>query len=65
MKKMAGSLTMIIITQRISSAKDADLIIVLEDGKITAKGTHDELIQKDGLYKRVYELQTKGGEEDE
>ncbi|MBQ1305263.1 MAG: ABC transporter ATP-binding protein [Erysipelotrichales bacterium] len=65
LKKMAGSLTMIIITQRISSAKDADLIIVLEDGKITAKGTHDELIQKDGLYKRVYELQTKGGEEDE
>ena len=65
LKKMSGSLTMIIITQRISSAKDADRIFILEDGKITASGTHEELIARPGLYKRVYDLQTKGGESDE
>lgn len=65
LKKMSGSLTMIIITQRISSAKDADRIFILEDGKITAEGTHEELIARPGLYKRVYDLQTKGGESDE
>ncbi len=49
--------TMIIITQRIASAKDADKIVVLEDGKITSVGKHADLIKKDGLYKRIYDIQ--------
>lgn len=50
--------TTIIITQRISSAKDADQIYVLEDGRITQSGTHMELIGQEGLYKRIYEIQS-------
>lgn len=57
-------LTMLMITHRISSAKKADFIIVLEDGQITQQGTHAQLIQQEGLYKRIYELQNEGGESD-
>lgn len=49
--------TKIIIAQRISSAKDADKIIILKDGKIDDIGTHEELISRPGYYKEVYELQ--------
>ncbi len=49
--------TMIIITQRIASAKDADLIVVLEQGKITSVGKHADLINQEGLYKRIYDIQ--------
>ncbi len=49
--------TKIIIAQRISTARHADKIIVLKDGKILEQGTHDELILKDGYYREVYELQ--------
>lgn len=49
--------TKLIIAQRISTAKYADKIIVLKDGKILEQGTHDELIQKDGYYREVYDLQ--------
>lgn len=49
--------TKIIIAQRISSAKDADRIIILKDGKIAEMGTHDELIRTGGYYSEVYELQ--------
>jgi ATP-binding cassette subfamily B protein len=49
--------TKIIIAQRISSAKDADRIIILKDGKIAEMGTHDELIKTGGYYSEVYELQ--------
>ncbi len=51
--------TTFIITHRISTAKDADLIIVLEDGKISEIGKHEDLVNKKGLYKRIYEIQTK------
>jgi ATP-binding cassette subfamily B protein len=49
--------TKIIIAARISSAKDADCIIVLQDGKIAQRGTHDELLKSDGYYREVYDLQ--------
>jgi ATP-binding cassette subfamily B protein len=50
--------TKIIIAARISSVKEADLIIVLKNGKIFEKGTHDELIQNNGYYKEVFDLQS-------
>jgi len=53
--------TTFIITQRLSSIKQADYIIVLEDGAIAEKGVHEELIEMDGLYKRLYETQVAGG----
>ncbi len=49
--------TKIIVAQRISSAKDADRIIILKDGGIVEMGTHDELIKTGGYYSEVYELQ--------
>lgn len=49
--------TKIIIAQRISTAKYADKIIVLKDGMILEQGTHDELIQRNGYYREVYDLQ--------
>lgn len=49
--------TKIIIAQRISSAKDADKIVILKDGTISDIGTHEELIGREGYYKEVYELQ--------
>ena len=57
LKEKEGSCTMLIITHRIQTAKDASKIIVFEDGKISAIGTHDELIKKDGLYKTIYDIQ--------
>ena len=49
--------TKIIIAQRVSSAKDADKIVILKDGTISDIGTHEELFQREGYYKEVYELQ--------
>lgn len=57
--------TKIIIAQRISSVEDCDKIIVMEQGKIDAIGTHEELIKNNKIYKEVYESQTKGGDENE
>ena len=56
-------ITKIIIGQRISSIKDSDKILVLEDGVITAAGTHDELIKMSNIYREVYESQTEGSDE--
>lgn len=53
--------TKIIIAQRISSVEEADLIVVLDDGKINGLGTHKELIESNAIYKEIYESQTKGG----
>lgn len=53
--------TKFIIAQRISSISDADKIIVLDDGKIVAFGTHDELLNSCEIYKEVYTSQMKGG----
>ncbi|MBR2913621.1 MAG: ABC transporter ATP-binding protein [Oscillospiraceae bacterium] len=56
--------TKIIIAQRISSVQDADMIIVMDDGKINAIGTHEELLKSNAIYKEVYTSQQKGGEDD-
>ena len=57
--------TKIIIAQRISSVQDADHIIVMDDGKISAYGTHEELLKSSDIYREVYESQVKGGDDDE
>jgi ATP-binding cassette subfamily B protein len=55
--------TKIIIAQRVSSVEHADQIIVLEDGRIDAIGTHETLLASNKIYKEVYDSQTKGGEQ--
>ena len=52
--------TTFIITQRLSSIKKADYIIVLEDGEIHEKGTHDELMGLNGIYRKLYDTQITG-----
>ena len=54
--------TKIIIAQRISSVEDADLIVVMDDGKISASGTHEELLRTSEIYREVYTSQTKGSD---
>ena len=56
--------TKIIIAQRISSVQDADRIIVLDEGRVAAFGTHEELLRSSDIYREVYLSQTKGGEDD-
>lgn len=55
--------TKIIIAQRITSVMHTDLIVILEDGKIHAAGTHQELLDHDPIYQEIYASQMKGGEE--
>ena len=52
--------TKLIIAQRISSVMDADLIVVLDDGKISGAGTHDRLMATNRIYQEVYKSQQEG-----
>ena len=56
--------TKLIIAQRISSVQDADMIVVLDGGKINGLGTHDELVKNNEIYREVFEAQTKDGDFD-
>ena len=58
LKSLGSHCTTLIITHRVSTAKDADYIYVLEKGKIAEMGTNEELLQDDGLYARVAEIQS-------
>ena len=57
--------TKIIIAQRVSSVENADMIIVMDGGKIVDCGKHEELLKTSEIYREVYEQQTNGGEDDE
>lgn len=63
LKEYLPETTKIIIAQRISSVQNADKIIVLDDGKINAVGTHDELLKTCGIYREVFASQQKGESE--
>ena len=64
-KEEIPNTTKVIIAQRISSIQDADKIIVMDDGNVTAIGTHEELLKTSEIYKEVYESQMKGGSDNE
>ena len=55
--------TKLIIAQRVASVQEADLILVLDGGKLVAQGNHEQLLKTSDIYREVYESQVKGGEE--
>ena len=59
---MAGR-TSFVIAQRLSTVRDADLILVFEDGRITQRGQHDDLIEQPGFYRDLYDLQMRDQED--
>ncbi|HAM31429.1 MAG TPA: ABC transporter, partial [Erysipelotrichaceae bacterium] len=56
--------TRIIISQRISSIQDADNILVLDNGKVSAIGTHEELLKTNAIYRQTFEAQQKGDDQE-
>ena len=64
-KEFIPETTKIIIAQRVASVEDADLILVMENGKVAAMGTHSELLSTNEIYREIYLQQKKGGEENE
>ena len=57
--------TKLIIAQRISSVQDADMIVVMDNGRISAAGIHEQLLKSSEIYREVYEQQTNGGDSNE
>ena len=60
---MAGR-TSIVIAHRLATVRRADVIFVIDEGRVVEQGTHEELLEQGGLYSRLYELQFRGEEED-
>ena len=58
LKERKQGVTTLIISHRIVTLSQADRILVLEDGRITQQGTHAELIRKEGLYQRIFRIQS-------
>jgi ABC-type multidrug transport system ATPase subunit len=63
MKEMMHGRTTFVIAHRISTVKQADLVLVLEHGRITQRGTHAELMAQEGHYRQIAEVQLYGDEE--
>ena len=64
LKEHSKDTTTIIISHRIVTLSQADMILVVEDGRVTQQGTHQELIHQDGLYGRIFNIQTALEEEE-
>lgn len=62
-KEYIPETTKIIIAQRVASVQDADMIIVMSRGEISAMGTHEQLLESSEIYREVYEQQTNGGDD--
>ena len=62
MSKYLPDMTKIIIAQRISSVRHADQIIILDDGKVNDIGTHETLLERNEIYRQIYDSQKEGGE---
>jgi ATP-binding cassette subfamily B protein len=61
MEKLLDNRTTIVIAHRLSTIQNADLIIVMDEGKIVQMGRHEEMIRQEGLYRRLYRLQSEKG----
>ena len=59
-QQLSGTRTIIAIAHRLSTIRSADLILVLEDGRVVQRGTHDELITQDGMYQDLCRVQERG-----
>ena len=64
MRQYIPETTKLIIAQRTASVEDADKIIVIDSGRISAVGTHEELLNNSAIYREIYESQNKGGDDD-
>jgi len=61
LERLMQGRTTIIVTHRLSLVRECDRILVIEQGRVIESGTHDELLQRDGWYARMYRLQMEGG----
>ena len=64
-KRYIPDTTKIIIAQRIASVEDADLIVIMDNGRVVSQGTHEELLKSSPIYREIYEEQTTGRDENE
>ena len=59
LRSLPKNITVFIISQRVSSIKNADRILVLDDGALVGNGKHEELLKNCGVYREIYESQNK------